>query len=280
MMADFDAGLVWFRRDLRVADHAALYHALTAAAGSCARSFSTATSSRRCRKTTGAWSSSTRASSNSIAALRDAGGRLIVRHGVPLQRDSRAGPRMRRAGGVRQSRLRAVGEGARRCGRGKSWRARASRSSRSRTSRFRSRRGADRRRQAVHRLHAVQTQLARDADAGCAEAVCIGGSSRRAGDAAVARASTRFPRSTHSASRRARARAVPPARAARCELFDDFRDRMTDYHRTRDFPAVKGPSYLGVHLRYGTISIRALARTRPRRASATATTAPKRGCRS
>ena len=28
-MADFDLGLVWFRRDLRVADHAALYHALT-----------------------------------------------------------------------------------------------------------------------------------------------------------------------------------------------------------------------------------------------------------
>jgi deoxyribodipyrimidine photo-lyase len=27
-MADFDLGLVWFRRDLRVADHAALYHAL------------------------------------------------------------------------------------------------------------------------------------------------------------------------------------------------------------------------------------------------------------
>jgi deoxyribodipyrimidine photo-lyase len=29
MMADFDLGLVWFRRDLRVADHAALYHAVT-----------------------------------------------------------------------------------------------------------------------------------------------------------------------------------------------------------------------------------------------------------
>ncbi|WP_075645275.1 deoxyribodipyrimidine photo-lyase [Caballeronia mineralivorans] len=28
-MADFDLGLVWFRRDLRVADHAALYHAVT-----------------------------------------------------------------------------------------------------------------------------------------------------------------------------------------------------------------------------------------------------------
>ena len=28
-MAEFDCGLVWFRRDLRVTDHTALYHALT-----------------------------------------------------------------------------------------------------------------------------------------------------------------------------------------------------------------------------------------------------------
>ena len=42
-------------------------------------------------------------------------------------------------------------------------------------------------------------------------------------------------------------------------LFDDFLGRMTDYRDTRDFPAVKGPSYLGVHLRFGTVSIRKLA---------------------
>ncbi len=35
---------------------------------------------------------------------------------------------------------------------------------------------------------------------------------------------------------------------------------MQDYDRARDFPALKGPSYLGVHLRHGMISIRALAR--------------------
>ena len=34
---------------------------------------------------------------------------------------------------------------------------------------------------------------------------------------------------------------------------------MDDYHATRDFPAVKGPSYLGVHLRFGTVSVRRLA---------------------
>ncbi|OGB29302.1 MAG: deoxyribodipyrimidine photolyase [Burkholderiales bacterium RIFCSPLOWO2_12_FULL_61_40] len=39
---------------------------------------------------------------------------------------------------------------------------------------------------------------------------------------------------------------------------DDFWLRMDDYDRTRDFPSVKGPSYLGVHLRFGTVSIRHL----------------------
>lgn len=43
-------------------------------------------------------------------------------------------------------------------------------------------------------------------------------------------------------------------------LLADFLPRMDLYHERRDFPAVKGPSYLSVHLRFGTISIRALAR--------------------
>ena len=41
-------------------------------------------------------------------------------------------------------------------------------------------------------------------------------------------------------------------------LFDDFLSRMDDYGDTRNFPAVKGPSYLSVHLRFGTVSIRQL----------------------
>jgi deoxyribodipyrimidine photo-lyase len=44
------------------------------------------------------------------------------------------------------------------------------------------------------------------------------------------------------------------------QLFNDFMFRIGDYHETRNFPAVKGPSYLSVHLRFGTISIRQLAR--------------------
>ncbi|MEP6823269.1 MAG: deoxyribodipyrimidine photo-lyase [Ramlibacter sp.] len=42
-------------------------------------------------------------------------------------------------------------------------------------------------------------------------------------------------------------------------LLDDFLERITHYRDARDYPGIKGPSYLSVHLRFGTISIRALA---------------------
>ncbi len=44
------------------------------------------------------------------------------------------------------------------------------------------------------------------------------------------------------------------------QLLADFRGRMQDYKNARDFPAVRGVSYLSVHLRFGTISIRELVR--------------------
>lgn len=44
-------------------------------------------------------------------------------------------------------------------------------------------------------------------------------------------------------------------------LFEDFVTRMQRYQETRNFPSIKGPSYLSVHLRFGTVSIRHLART-------------------
>ncbi len=44
------------------------------------------------------------------------------------------------------------------------------------------------------------------------------------------------------------------------QLLEDFFPRLTHYQEWRDFPAIKGPSYLGVHLRFGTISIRSLVR--------------------
>ena len=43
-------------------------------------------------------------------------------------------------------------------------------------------------------------------------------------------------------------------------LVEDFKERIALYKKTRDFPAIKGVSYLSVHLRFGTLSIRQLFR--------------------
>ena len=48
--------------------------------------------------------------------------------------------------------------------------------------------------------------------------------------------------------------------SAATALFKDFLNRIHLYEDTRNFPAVKGPSYLSVHLRFGTVSIRQLVR--------------------
>ena len=60
----------------------------------------------------------------------------------------------------------------------------------------------------------------------------------------------------------------PPAEAlpltaganAANHLLEDFYQRIDHYQERRDFPAIKGPSYLSVHLRFGTVAIRALVR--------------------
>ncbi|WP_114970044.1 cryptochrome/photolyase family protein [Rhodoferax ferrireducens] len=54
---------------------------------------------------------------------------------------------------------------------------------------------------------------------------------------------------------------IPTGASGGRQLFEDFFERMDRYDETRDFPAVKGPSYLSVHLRFGTVSIRQLAAT-------------------
>ena len=53
---------------------------------------------------------------------------------------------------------------------------------------------------------------------------------------------------------------VSPGMSGARQLFDDFAGRMASYRDARDFPAVKGVSYLSTHNRFGTVSIRALAR--------------------
>ena len=52
---------------------------------------------------------------------------------------------------------------------------------------------------------------------------------------------------------------IPTGASGARALFDDFLHRIAHYDQTRDFPGVKGPSYLSVHLRFGTISVRELA---------------------
>lgn len=54
---------------------------------------------------------------------------------------------------------------------------------------------------------------------------------------------------------------LPTGMSGAEQLFDDFLQRIDKYKSARDYPAIKGPSYLSVHLRFGTISIRQLART-------------------
>ena len=52
---------------------------------------------------------------------------------------------------------------------------------------------------------------------------------------------------------------LPTGMSGAQALFRDFIERIDDYAAKRDFPAVKGCSYLSAHLRFGTISIRQLA---------------------
>jgi deoxyribodipyrimidine photo-lyase len=52
--------------------------------------------------------------------------------------------------------------------------------------------------------------------------------------------------------------AIPSGESGAARLLDDFGKRIDQYDATRNFPAVKGPSYLSVHLRFGTLSIRQL----------------------
>ncbi|MDE2453362.1 MAG: deoxyribodipyrimidine photo-lyase [Burkholderiales bacterium] len=61
---------------------------------------------------------------------------------------------------------------------------------------------------------------------------------------------------------------LPSGPAGAAELWADFVARIDRYQEARDFPAAKGPSYLGPHLRYGTISVRRLAREAHARAEA------------
>ena len=54
---------------------------------------------------------------------------------------------------------------------------------------------------------------------------------------------------------------IPTGMSGAAQLFEDFLPRIAQYKTARDFPAVKGPSYLSLHFRFGTLSVRHLVRT-------------------
>jgi deoxyribodipyrimidine photo-lyase len=55
---------------------------------------------------------------------------------------------------------------------------------------------------------------------------------------------------------------IQPGMSGARQLWDEFcAGRLDRYGALRDFPAIKGVSYLSVHLRFGTISLRELVRT-------------------
>lgn len=65
---------------------------------------------------------------------------------------------------------------------------------------------------------------------------------------------------------------IPPGAAGAAQMFDEFLGHIARYREARDYPAVRGCSYLSVHNRFGTISIRTLARAAHERRSTGADT--------
>lgn len=51
---------------------------------------------------------------------------------------------------------------------------------------------------------------------------------------------------------------LPVGASGAMALLEDFATRLDRYRESRDFPALKGPSYLSAHLRFGTVSPRRL----------------------
>ncbi|MFZ5556314.1 MAG: cryptochrome/photolyase family protein [Pseudomonadota bacterium] len=83
----------------------------------------------------------------------------------------------------------------------------------------------------------------------------------RHADALAPAAERRLPPLEGIGFRRTNLRALqlPAGATGGARLLADFGSRIDAYGERRDFPALKGPSYLSVHLRFGTLSIRQAA---------------------
>lgn len=60
---------------------------------------------------------------------------------------------------------------------------------------------------------------------------------------------------------------LPTGMSGAQQLLQDFAPRLAAYHEARDYPGRKGVSYLSVHLRFGTVSIRQVAALAARQAA-------------
>jgi deoxyribodipyrimidine photo-lyase len=258
------SALVWFRRDLRLFDHAALHHALRAAGKVyCCFVFDTAILSglpRRDRRVTFIYD----CLQELIAELHDSGGHLIVRHG-----DAREVlPALAAELGVEAvfcnddyepaaiARDRAVAAALARDGR--------------ELRRFKD--------QVIFERDEVLSQggtpfsvftpyknawlkkLDAHPDALAPWGAAGGhGAGRFAAGAPGARGGSLPPLESLGFERTEMD--IPAGMSGGAQLFEDFLTRIAAYGTARDYPAVDGCSRLSVHLRFGTVSIRHLVRT-------------------
>lgn len=258
-MAEFKSGLVWFRRDLRTVDQTALYHALTR----CQRVYCAFVFERAILAPLPAHDrrlAFIHASLRELdASLREAGGALLVRHGDAIE----AIPDLARALDIDAVFTNHDYEP------------------------FAVRRDAE----VARRLRAQDVALITSKDqtvfeksellTGAGRPYTVFTPYKRAWLAALTPAHLAHHPSEAHLSALARPPAeldlglptlaalgfgaaelppLPTGASGAQQLFDDFKPRLSSYGAARDFPAVKGPSYLSTHLRHGTISIRALTR--------------------
>ena len=250
--------LVWFRRDLRVQDHAALHHALNAHRRvHCVFVFDRAILDplpRRDRRV----EFILRAVEEVDAALRAMGGALIVRHGDP-----------------REDIPRLAGElGAAAVYANRDYEPAAI----ARDAEVNRRLAAadcqllDFKDQVVFERDELMTQggtpfsvftpyknawlrrlTPRDLEPFPIEAMAARLAPPRAGDRLPGLEELGFVATDLAALR------LPTGMSGAQMLFRDFAERIDDYAAKRDYPAQKGCSYLSAHLRFGTVSIRQLA---------------------
>ncbi|MBI5792434.1 MAG: deoxyribodipyrimidine photo-lyase [Rhodocyclales bacterium] len=252
------AALVWFRRDLRVQDHTALHRALRDYERvHCAFVFDSTILDRLPRRDRRV-EFILRAVEEVDAALRAMGGSLIVRHGDPRQEIPRLATELGVAAVVanRDYEPAAIARDAeverRLAGADSCW--------------------IDCKDQVIFERNEVMTQggtpfsvftpyknawLRRLSSADLNQFPVEPYAARLA----PVQADERMPRLEElgfEASDLAALR-LPTGMSGAQAMFRDFAERIDDYAAKRDFPALKGCSYLSAHLRFGTISIRQLA---------------------